>query len=348
MSVYKYYVDPFHKDKNQPKIPDGKFETSIGAKKTTATTFTTAVAASPNVTETYIFVFPSIYQSQTIATATYALTDVPNFPPPTHEKIYDFGTISDATNMTFTALNRPAAYRIVSKGITIKNVSADAVYEGFFETVCFPMNEVVENFMAVQTNVPNGQPAQQVGIVPTQAYVNSLANNKHVWRDSKSYLSGTYDEMNKYIFRLPVTDPTHQPIYVPHKINTALSGNGTPLQTTTQSLEALRKYFDYNFQFRVIRLVTNQPNTFFMNTCTNIELVYPLDSNLRLFQTENTNYRAQTPERINRRLGGIEESAGAIRVTDVSTVQAQVAEIDTPQRQPRRKRRLFNADDMHN
>lgn len=309
----QYYRNPFVRNEHQPKIPDAKMDTSVGARVTRSFEFQMGgTTADPNGTsnyeEMYIFSLPGI--SSTVVPFRYnaGTPDVIYTPDQKFAKFEFDG--NDVKVPTSTQMNRLAAWRGVSFGVRITPISPLMITDGYYEVFSIPMSESAEDWSFTQSN-------GTLFVVPSNSYVNAIATNFDQWRDAQSYKSGNLHELSTLQFRNLIQDTAHTPIS-PVKTYSDVKQDNTSWNPNSEFKNFLTDYIDPSFQITVFRLRCAGASPFLLTQQYNLELQYGADSALRALQTENS----PVPRNMNAevaRIARLENVNGVANRTDYST-----------------------------
>lgn len=280
-----YYYNPFSRTEVSPKIPDGKMETSIGVQQVKSDEYV-AISTLPEANllngyiTHYVFLMPSIASPlqiwDTMKPAGPEPTDPAN---PTIKHIIpntDFFEWN-ATTKTIVRDKTPVTWRMVSQGLQIWPITSTTATSGSFESFSIPIptSEMLADGIPVTIGLDVTSPRL------TPALIAYYENNIARLRDSKTYISGTINQLRDIQFRQLPNDPEHSPI------NIAVSYETTGPFDTSSKVNFLEDVIDHSFHMRVIRLRIPNNSRFIINTCTNFEFQYRLSSPVAGFQTYN-------------------------------------------------------------
>jgi len=290
----QYYKNPFTRNSAQPKLPDGKFDNSIGlSRRASKVVATPPGVGSQFVSPLYVVVIPGLVNQFAVYT-----TDVTLATPTTAANVEtDFSLLQNdkwnhlwewdvpVPGETFLTLkNAPLLWRMVSCGMRVVPVSADAESEGFLETFTVPMSKKRLDWVVRDGN-----------IIPSLSWVKSVEENIERFRDHSSYWTASYREVENFQFASTVNDPDHKPIEVGSKYvlqdpgaQAVVLSNSTNLpEDRTESSAVLDETFDSNFNLRVFRIQAKPSEKFLLTLQSNFELHFGIGNPIRAFQTEN-------------------------------------------------------------
>lgn len=273
-----YYEDPFVKTPQQPKIPDGKMECSIGFQNLSVKEFShEALNSADSLNLTYIIMSPSIDAPIKIVrpVKTDTVTELTD---------YDFNAgidhmidssnwklSLDTTNATRYAGDKfnPIYWRQVSQAINICPFNSSVTQNGYFECFSLPLPQLLRSHRYATSSTNN------TFCVLDNEYVQSMEQNLNSLRDSKSYVSGSLNDLKNFSFRQLVNDTDHSPIGLPdtYKIDNPAG--------------AAQYLMDLQFQIKVIRIRAVQETRFLLKHVQNLEFQFPFHSAIRAFQTIN-------------------------------------------------------------
>jgi len=309
----QYYRYPFAKNSSQPKIPDGKIESSIGLSRKQIVSFQIDVDAveTPVV---YILHIPhfnnmcTVYQKDA------------NFNWVEQETAYtiDSGHMTVNQNDTLYSIskNSPVMWRLVSAGLKLLPTSASVNLDGFYETITVPVKLTKESWAKEAVALPDVG-VQHLKWAPAPQVLLDLENTKLTWRNHQSYHTGNLSELHRFAYDLPVNNPDHTP-------REFLDSYGST------SENYIKDYIDNNFLMRIIRVEGKAEQDFNILLQTNYEFVYGFDSILRAFQTENRNFVNMADINNNKRAN---ENANGTNATENADFGPSVVAM-TPERGP--------------
>lgn len=282
-----YIYDPFTRNEAQPKIPDGKMATSIGATQLNTHELDIETGGAPiNGYETYlIFVMPGL---NTLASIYYSKTAVDGNPAgyQFHSEMtnYELCSFNDGTTHMVKA-DAPANWRGVSFGSKLYPVSSDLEVDGYFETFCFPLSTSPADFAPMTLG---GKTRMHF----TPDYVGNLEAAIEVWRDTPSYKTGPIGTMSKYEFRQNVNDPEFPICHLSNGYNYP----GQQLPAYASWRDAIMETMDLSHTVRCFRIRSKIGLKLRLEVHSNYEIQFETSSQLRSYQTVNVdNVDMRTP-----------------------------------------------------
>jgi len=290
----QYYKNPFTRNSAQPKLPDGKFDNSIGlSRRASKVVATPPGVGSQFISPLYVVVIPGLVSQW--ATYTTEVTLPTEDTEGTVDAQFSVGQNDKWNHLwewdvpvpgeTFLTLkNAPLLWRMVSCGMRVVPISADAESEGFMETFTVPMSKKRIDWVVKDGN-----------IIPSLSYVKALEENIERFRDHSSYWTASYREVENYQFANTVNDPDHKPIEVGSKYlmqdpgaqEVVLSNSTNLPEDRTESSAVLDETFDSNFNLRIFRIQAKPAEKFLLTLQSNFELHFGIGNPIRAFQTEN-------------------------------------------------------------
>lgn len=340
-----YYIDPFYHSWQQPKLHDGKFNTSVGCSLTRTHTFNTILpdpaegsdypnTNSDGLLEKIIVITPGLRQSALM----YSIESADPFPKDEdvintqiiqnhHVKTDDFGkwevNLQDANRWDYK--DGPNAWRILSQGVKIDTTSSPHETTGHYECISItPPN--------ASSDIEGPQPGTETihqDVRPNREWLKYHINNWGKHTNAKSYISGTLTDLNNRTLRQPVANSQHDPT----ELDTYYSINEMKWR--------MYDVFDKHFNWFILRLKVKPNMTFRFECQTNYEFTYPIGQGISLFETDGAG--AVEADQLNEINDEIDEEAGPANVTPRQQLPRLRARIipritDTPARSSARTR----------
>lgn len=277
----EYYYNPFVKTPQQPKIADGKMNTSIGYQNfySQEVTFDNQgdIEQNMNMHNAYIIMLPAIMSpfimNHPIVTAT---ADTPVYTYSNEKLLTDLSQCQFSD--TLKGLNtNPMYWRQVSQGLRIMCIESETDSQGYFESVSVPTNTLTKYIQIHTETIPVGTAGQGIFKMPTlnDRFYKDLETAANNWRDSKTYACGTIRDIQKFEFRQVVNDTDHSPTFLQDEYD------------PTDVVTFARECFDTQFQTRIIRLRFKPGTRFLLNGIQNLEFQFPFNNVQRAFETVN-------------------------------------------------------------
>lgn len=304
----QYYRYPFARNSSQPKIPDGKIESSIGMcrKQIVQTT----INAQPTTPVIYVIHLPhfnnvcTVYQFDNVGVPNPddpLLPNITNWAETQSAYTTDRGAMLDGNGLYITSLDVPSIWRLVSSGMKIVPTTASTNLNGFYETITIPVDYTDVNWEKDAVNVPLIAGLSHLKYKISRTTIADLERNKLTWRNHQSYHTGNLSDLGQLAFNLPVNNPDHTPTSI--------------LSSYEIDNEFVHKAFvDENFLMRVVRIEGTAAQNFNFVMQTNYEFVFSFKSIIRAFQTEN--YAQVDMNRVLQDIRQIENANGTQSVDD--------------------------------
>lgn len=270
-----YYLHPFAQTTQQPKIPDGKMNTSIGVQNNLQSEITTE-PADDSLYATYYFV---LYPGWNLAMTVYKKTHGTQFAAmaATIDTNSGYWRQNPTNNTRWDSTpNSPCFWRMVSQGMRITALESSANIQGHFESVSLPVNIQRDETTYSQQPVGTGENCRFIR--PTNEYIEKLEENTQLWRNSKTYTSGTLEELKNLVFRQVVNDTDHTPKPI-----------DSYFFSETEVVNHIDSTTDSSFQMRIVRIRTRGEQELLVNIVVNKEYQFPFTASIKGFETLNDN-----------------------------------------------------------
>lgn len=314
-----YYVNAFTKNSKQPKILDGKMNTSLGGQVNQLKEFVTPdkysifynqatggfdvpveARAETQHNTTYVFLTPSLFcpvHAKTLSDTTQSkvipgtedATEVVIDLDPDHmfminKKvcIYNKNALLSTTDTAVMSRQQgPEQWRLVSNALRIYAIESRNNTKGYYEAVCMPL--------PVDCDQYEFREELKGGVSFTDRMVSRLESKWVTLRDDASYNSGTIHTLGSKFFQCPVDNPDHTPAKLASSLKYEFN-SATDMTLKLNSLNnvrSLNSIFDQNHLMWVIRIRTDKKFSMNMNYKLNFECNYPISDSLNAFETLN-------------------------------------------------------------
>lgn len=291
--IDQYYFNPFVSNSAQPKLGDGRMESSLAFSRRAAEHLIANEGMSSAQEQNYlnstvprgyvvyyIVVLPELMQGWQVYHEQFNNIDGrtnDNKATRLADKDEYWGTSVFSRNNTevdpqspdadykYVSFNKIAKWRLVSKGLRIQCVDSSEEEKGTLETFCVPTSlDPTDYYYDFNSR------KLQLTTTRMQNYIENL----HIMRNHNSYFTTNFKNLHEYQFHLDPVNTSHEPTTLTGKMPVIRGTETTGMLNDTDTANFLQQNLDTNFNTRIFRILMKQGSKLFLQHQTNQEVAF--------------------------------------------------------------------------